>query len=131
MEVRTVRTKPKLKFAEDGNPPNMPPPSPLRFSAVRASSSSSLSYRFALLRRPIRTLRFTSSFARLLMDETPAVLPVKERIELSEKEDRIFTRLLDVVRHFGLETQLRAAGGWVRDKVGVSVSIFFRIETRN
>lgn len=59
------------------------------------------------------------------MDAAPLVLPVKERIELSEKEDRIFTRLLDVVRHFALETQLRVAGGWVRDKVGVSVSTSF------
>lgn len=59
------------------------------------------------------------------MDAAPVVLPVKEHIELSEKEDKIFTRLLDVVRHFGLETQLRVAGGWVRDKVGVSVSTSF------
>ncbi|KAF3330954.1 putative CCA tRNA nucleotidyltransferase 2 isoform X1 [Carex littledalei] len=51
------------------------------------------------------------------MDAAPVVLPVKEHIELSEKEDKIFTRLLDVVRHFGLETQLRVAGGWVRDKL--------------
>jgi hypothetical protein len=59
------------------------------------------------------------------MDAAPVVLPVKERIELSEKEDQIFTRLLDVVRHFGLETQLRVAGGWVRDKVGVSITASF------
>ncbi|KAG1369875.1 putative CCA tRNA nucleotidyltransferase 2 [Cocos nucifera] len=44
-------------------------------------------------------------------------LVVKERIDLTEKEEKIFRRLLDVVRHFKLETQLRVAGGWVRDKL--------------
>ncbi|WOL11157.1 hypothetical protein Cni_G19918 [Canna indica] len=46
-----------------------------------------------------------------------APLMVKEKIDLSEKEEKIFGRLLDVVRHFKLETQLRVAGGWVRDKL--------------
>jgi hypothetical protein len=38
-------------------------------------------------------------------------------IELTEEEEKIFQRLLDVVRHFDLCTTLRVAGGWVRDKV--------------
>ncbi|KAK3139436.1 hypothetical protein QOZ80_5AG0383180 [Eleusine coracana subsp. coracana] len=42
---------------------------------------------------------------------------VRETVVLTEKEERIFRRLLDVVRHFGLGTQLRVAGGWVRDKL--------------
>ncbi|RLN22136.1 putative CCA tRNA nucleotidyltransferase 2 [Panicum miliaceum] len=42
---------------------------------------------------------------------------VRETVELTEKEDQIFRRLLEVVRHFGLGTQLRVAGGWVRDKL--------------
>ncbi|KAG8093675.1 hypothetical protein GUJ93_ZPchr0012g21257 [Zizania palustris] len=42
---------------------------------------------------------------------------VRESLELTEKEGRIFRRLLDVVRHFVLGTQLRVAGGWVRDKL--------------
>jgi hypothetical protein len=82
--------------------------------------ASSFSSHLNSLRRPIKTLRFISS--RFPMDASPVVLQVKEHIELSQKEDKIFTRLLDVVRHFGLETQLRVAGGWVRDKVGVFVS---------
>ncbi|XP_015618205.1 tRNA nucleotidyltransferase cca2 isoform X2 [Oryza sativa Japonica Group] len=45
------------------------------------------------------------------------VVEVREGVELTEKEERIFRRLLDVVRHFGLGTQLRVAGGWVRDKL--------------
>jgi hypothetical protein len=42
---------------------------------------------------------------------------VRESVELTEKEEKIFGRLLDVVRHFSLGTQVRVAGGWVRDKV--------------
>lgn len=42
---------------------------------------------------------------------------MKEKIELTEKEERIFKRLLEVLKHFELETQLRVAGGWVRDKL--------------
>lgn len=42
---------------------------------------------------------------------------VKETIDLTDKEGKIFGRLLDVIRHFQLETQLRVAGGWVRDKL--------------
>ncbi|KAM0886953.1 hypothetical protein ACQ4PT_029356 [Festuca glaucescens] len=38
-------------------------------------------------------------------------------IELTEEEEKIFQRLLDVVRHFDLGTTLRVAGGWVRDKI--------------
>lgn len=37
-------------------------------------------------------------------------------IQLTEQEEKIFGRLLDVVRHFNLDTKLRVAGGWVRDK---------------
>ncbi|KAE8076475.1 hypothetical protein FH972_015122 [Carpinus fangiana] len=42
---------------------------------------------------------------------------VKERIELTETERKIFDRLLGSLRHFGLTNQLRVAGGWVRDKL--------------
>jgi hypothetical protein len=46
-----------------------------------------------------------------------AMATVKERIELTETERKIFDRLLGSLRHFGLTNQLRVAGGWVRDKV--------------
>ncbi|KAG0498968.1 hypothetical protein HPP92_003659 [Vanilla planifolia] len=42
---------------------------------------------------------------------------VNDRIDITEKEDKIFRRLLDVVDQFKLNTQLRVAGGWVRDKL--------------
>ena len=44
-------------------------------------------------------------------------IEVKEKIELTEIEKKIFDRLLNTLRHFNLQTQLRVAGGWVRDKV--------------
>jgi tRNA nucleotidyltransferase/poly(A) polymerase len=57
---------------------------------------------------------------------------VRETVELTETEERIFNRLLEVVRHFGLGTQLRVAGGWVRDKVSFSslYSFFFPFTKR-
>lgn len=45
------------------------------------------------------------------------IVEVRDRIELNEKEVKIFNRLRDVLRHFELHTQLRVAGGWVRDKL--------------
>ncbi|XBI77267.1 hypothetical protein VPH35_070418 [Triticum aestivum] len=39
------------------------------------------------------------------------------KLELSKEEEKIFQRLLDVVRHYRLGTTLRVAGGWVRDKL--------------
>ncbi|XP_062190339.1 uncharacterized protein LOC133893353 isoform X2 [Phragmites australis] len=38
----------------------------------------------------------------------------RETVELTEKEERIFRRLLDVVRHLDLATQLRVAGAFLR-----------------
>lgn len=42
---------------------------------------------------------------------------LKEKIEITEKEREIFDRLLGTLRFCNLDTQLRVAGGWVRDKV--------------
>jgi len=39
------------------------------------------------------------------------------QITLTELEQQVFGALLDAVSHFGLGTTLRAAGGWVRDKL--------------
>ncbi|KAL1225831.1 hypothetical protein V5N11_021048 [Cardamine amara subsp. amara] len=44
-------------------------------------------------------------------------IELKENIDLTEKERMIFDRLLDTLRHCNLDTQLRVAGGWVRDKL--------------
>jgi hypothetical protein len=58
-------------------------------------------------------------------EEERRSVEVRETVVLTEKEERIFGRLLDVVRHFRLGTQLRVAGGWVRDKVSLSFSDTF------
>ncbi|KAJ9562444.1 hypothetical protein OSB04_007604 [Centaurea solstitialis] len=50
------------------------------------------------------------------LPENPPVM-VRETIDLTDKEKKIFDRLLQVLFHFNLETQLRVAGGWVRDKL--------------
>ncbi|KAK4440743.1 CCA tRNA nucleotidyltransferase, mitochondrial [Sesamum alatum] len=42
---------------------------------------------------------------------------VKDKIDLTPKEKLIFDCLLQVVEHFNLTTQIRVAGGWVRDKL--------------
>ncbi|KAK3036014.1 hypothetical protein RJ639_031187 [Escallonia herrerae] len=48
---------------------------------------------------------------------SPPAIHVKEKIDLNDKEKQIFGRLLQVLIHFNLRTQLRVAGGWVRDKL--------------
>jgi hypothetical protein len=58
-------------------------------------------------------------------EEDRRSVEVRETVVLTEKEERIFGRLRDVVRHFQLGTQLRVAGGWVRDKVSFSFSDTF------
>ncbi|XP_010477526.1 PREDICTED: putative CCA tRNA nucleotidyltransferase 2 [Camelina sativa] len=47
----------------------------------------------------------------------PSSVELKENIELTEKERKIFDRLLSTLRYCNLDTQLRVAGGWVRDKL--------------
>ncbi|XP_055833657.1 tRNA nucleotidyltransferase cca2 [Solanum dulcamara] len=47
----------------------------------------------------------------------PSSVQVKDHIDLTPKEEQIFNRLLQVVEHYKMGTQLRVAGGWVRDKL--------------
>lgn len=54
----------------------------------------------------------------------PLSVQVKDHIDLSPKEEQIFNRLLQVVEHYNMGTQLRVAGGWVRDKVLI-IFIFY------
>ncbi|KAE8666400.1 Polynucleotide adenylyltransferase family protein isoform 4 [Hibiscus syriacus] len=65
------------------------------------------------------TLTFISSpFLSCRAAMVPAAcVEVKEKIELTETEKKIFDRLLNTLLHFNLQTQLRVAGGWVRDKL--------------
>ncbi|KAF8768940.1 hypothetical protein HU200_007080 [Digitaria exilis] len=65
----------------------------------------------------IRDFSCYSGMAAGSPEQQQRSLVVRETVELTEKEELIFRRLLDVVRHFDLGTQLRVAGGWVRDKL--------------
>lgn len=49
--------------------------------------------------------------------EAAVRVQVRDKIELTEIEKKIFDRLLNTLRQFNLQTELRVAGGWVRDKV--------------
>ncbi|KAJ0457702.1 putative CCA tRNA nucleotidyltransferase [Helianthus annuus] len=62
-----------------------------------------------------RCCRAMSKTNRTLSSSRPVL--VKENIDLTDKEKQIFDRLRAVLRHFSLETKLRVAGGWVRDKL--------------
>ncbi|KAG0579762.1 hypothetical protein KC19_4G121500 [Ceratodon purpureus] len=42
---------------------------------------------------------------------------VMDTVQLTEVEEKIFGVLVATLQHFGLETELRVAGGWVRDKL--------------
>uniref|UniRef100_A0A804JHX9 Poly A polymerase head domain-containing protein n=1 Tax=Musa acuminata subsp. malaccensis TaxID=214687 RepID=A0A804JHX9_MUSAM len=90
---------------------------PLRFPPLRLPLSQILrpppSRRLGFRLRGLCS-RGGSATDRRVME---APFTVKERIDLTKKEEKIFQRLLDVIRHFKLETQLRVAGGWVRDKL--------------
>ncbi|KAF7841784.1 putative CCA tRNA nucleotidyltransferase 2 [Senna tora] len=48
---------------------------------------------------------------------SPLRYQVNNKIEVSDLEKKIFDRLLGTLSKFGLQTQLRVAGGWVRDKL--------------
>jgi hypothetical protein len=75
---------------------------------------------------PVRAVSGYSAMAAGSPEQQQRSVVVKETVELTETEERIFRRLLEVVRHFSLGTQLRVAGGWVRDKVSFFI-LFFRI----
>ncbi|XP_059280475.1 tRNA nucleotidyltransferase cca2 [Lycium ferocissimum] len=62
-------------------------------------------------------LGFYATGVRTMVEESALSVKVKENIDLTEKEEQIFKRLIQVVEHYNLGTQLRVAGGWVRDKL--------------
>ncbi|GAB2286363.1 hypothetical protein Dimus_020778 [Dionaea muscipula] len=47
----------------------------------------------------------------------PLQVHLKDKIDLTEKETQIFDLFLEVLSHFNLSSQVRVAGGWVRDKL--------------
>ncbi|XP_062202111.1 tRNA nucleotidyltransferase cca2-like [Phragmites australis] len=89
--------------------------SPAPFSPPWSVASASLPRTFFF--SCIRAFSGSSGMAAGSPEQRQRSVEVRETVELTEKEERIFRRLLDVVSHFGLGTQLRVAGGWVRDKL--------------
>lgn len=51
------------------------------------------------------------------VEEAVRGVEVVDSIRLTEQEERIFDVLIATLKHFELDTELRVAGGWVRDKV--------------
>ncbi|XP_028782087.1 putative CCA tRNA nucleotidyltransferase 2 isoform X2 [Neltuma alba] len=86
-----------------------------KFVSFRHSLSISNSWSPAKPRLRAKTLGFLSYAS--MATSSPLRHQVRDRIELSDMEKKIFDRLLATLRQFGLETQLRVAGGWVRDKL--------------
>uniref|UniRef100_A0A2P2KV24 Uncharacterized protein MANES_18G102400 n=1 Tax=Rhizophora mucronata TaxID=61149 RepID=A0A2P2KV24_RHIMU len=71
-------------------------------------------YCYCCCRRCIRRRAMGTSS---VTEQEPVRVEVKDTIELTEIEGKIFDRLLNTLRHFNLSTVLRVAGGWVRDKL--------------
>ena len=60
--------------------------------------------------------------ARPFVSQKPIL--ISDTIRLTELEFRLFTTLKSVLGYYNLKTQLRVAGGWVRDKVVIAFVYF-------
>ncbi|KAK3230436.1 hypothetical protein Dsin_002317 [Dipteronia sinensis] len=91
---------------------------PLLLLASPTNTNKTVSFQnISALPLQTRNLGFSRRRASLsTMAETTAV-QVKEKIDLTDTEKKIFDTLLNTLRHFDLTTELRVAGGWVRDKL--------------
>lgn len=69
--------------------------------------------------KAVRLVNVISMGVEQQVVEAP-VVKVSDEIELTEQEEKIFEVLLATLQHFNLETELRVAGGWVRDKVSLN-----------
>ena len=63
-----------------------------------------------------------------LKKEDSSQYKVDINITLTDLEKKIFKTLMDVVEENKLETTLRVAGGWVRDKVTFKRKCSFKID---
>ncbi|MCD7467097.1 hypothetical protein HAX54_004309 [Datura stramonium] len=99
---------------------NPPPSSPLRLSLLLLLPAFKLK-RFSIFsaQQSPPALGFYASVTTMVEESAfpPSPVQVKDHIDLTPKEEQIFNRLLQVVEHYNLGTQLRVAGGWVRDKL--------------
>ncbi|KAL9449484.1 hypothetical protein AB3S75_011417 [Citrus x aurantiifolia] len=81
--------------------------------------TKTVSFRNIFTVNTTRNLGFLRCKATMSEQEPPrpVVVQVRDKIELTDTETKIFSCLLNTLRHFNLETVLRVAGGWVRDKL--------------
>ncbi|CDY12519.1 BnaC07g13590D [Brassica napus] len=98
------------------------PPSSCRFSTVAFRPSSLLHISGVLVSRNLRCYWFSTMTTAVGVEQeeekqSKLSVELKENIEITEKEREIFDRLLGTLRFCNLDTQLRVAGGWVRDKL--------------
>lgn len=75
-----------------------------------------------------KTPSFQSSACASMSTQTHHV---RDTIELTEVEQKIFNRLLATERHFKLKTDIRVAGGWVRDKVCTNSNLWIILFTNS
>jgi tRNA nucleotidyltransferase/poly(A) polymerase len=65
----------------------------------------------------LNPLGFRHSYRPMAVTAITTSVQAKDKIDLTDKETQIFDRLIQVLHHFNLQTKLRVAGGWVRDKL--------------
>lgn len=93
----------------------------LNQSTFKSGSSSPITFRNqslailnVLLQQEPHITTFAASHSLSTMAQQFREL---DTVKLNAQEERIFDTLKQTLAHFGMKTQLRVAGGWVRDKV--------------
>ena len=75
----------------------------------------------------IRVMSRLISFMRTPLDRNRINIPDRLDIRLTEVESQLCVLLDDCTKQLaekGIHTSCRIAGGWVRDKVGTSLTVF-------
>ncbi|KAG5556698.1 hypothetical protein RHGRI_007088 [Rhododendron griersonianum] len=111
----SFQTPPPPSLSSIPKPSLLPTLRPIQFKNI--IKATPLRFRFLAL----GLSHYLRAMSTTTTTEDPASsapsVQVRDRIDLTDKERLIFGRLLEVLRHFSLQTQLRVAGGWVRDKL--------------
>lgn len=111
----SFQTPPPLSLSSIPKPSLLPTLRPIQFKNI--IKATPLRFRFLALGLSHRLRAMSTTTTTEDPASSAPSVQVRDRIDLTDKERLIFGRLLEVLRHFSLQTQLRVAGGWVRDKV--------------